>query len=479
VEMIGYLNALAAAAGAGARVVNMSFGGEVPAVFAPLFGEITNGVTRSLRSRGILLFAAAPNNGSLDVDAMDSALGITWESVWAMPCENDGVICVGGMGENTTRRDSGSSFTSRFGANPTGIDIFGPFTTWVSEDTRDALVAGTTNAKKVSGNSFATPTVAGIAALILAANPGLPADEVERILLETGQRSLSPSDVPLRPDARAAVCRALGGCVPVLTPSGDTARFRVTINGFVCNRQTRDHMLEYDGGADEIFVRTDASLFDLSTNSNQPTRQSLVFGDNNGRPERIRAGSARSPFGGNGGFRTRDTFPDNGAPWFNNAALTFDRLPLIAWEGELTRDRKALALIPTIWESDIDPRMLGSQWTSAVADTWVGIGSEMRLAISRRGGHTPTLELRDSVKTFFDSVRVNEGNDPKDRPIGMDDRGDFLGFTPQMLVLTYDAADIISRTEFRGDPGVLALNFRDQSDFDGDYTLFIRVVRLP
>lgn len=477
-DLFGFVSALGRASGAGAKIVNMSFGTTIPAVLAVAPGGLLNLLTTSLRAQDILLVAAAPNAGSFDVDALDGIAGFTWEANWDMPCENDFVICVGGMGDDTRMRDPGSAFTSRFGANATGIDIFGPFNVWVSEDPTDSLLPSVTMSKKVVGNSFASPVVAGIAALVEAANPRLSAAEVEQIVLETGQRATSPTDVPLRPDALAAVCRALGGCAPVAPSPGETGRFRVTINGFTCNRQTVDALLDDDGAKDEVFVRTDASLFDTTTNRNQPTQESLVIGDSNTRPGRIRAGSARSLGGGNGGFQSGDSFPESRTPWVRSVAPTLDRPPLSAWEGDLTRDRDALALIPSIWESDNDGRLVFNEWTSSVANTWTSIGGNMRLAISRRAGFEPTAELQAELRRLFDTVRIARGNDPKDRPIGMDDRSSHYGFTPRMLVLTYDAADRLSRTDFGQGPGIMRMGFRDNEDMRGDYVLFIQVERL-
>jgi hypothetical protein len=91
-------NAMAAlwnAEGAGARIINMSFGAAVPA-FLTLWQSngqgIFNDETAETRAAGILIFAGAGNDG-INVDAYDGP----WEEAWHAPCENDGVICVGGQ----------------------------------------------------------------------------------------------------------------------------------------------------------------------------------------------------------------------------------------------------------------------------------------------------------------------------------------------------------------------------------------------
>ncbi len=271
-------------------------------------------------------------------------------------------------------------------------------------------------------------------------------------------------------------CRTLpNGCPPEQT----AARFRITVNGFRANRRTNDKFLDEDGAKDEVFLRTDASLYDIWTNRNQPMRQSRVIGDSNTRPERIRAGRATSIGGGNGGFEDGDGFPSSTTPWVRVSAPTDDRPPLLVWEGDLTRDNNALALIPSIWESDENSRLLFNQWTGSVAETFAGIGSDMRQAISRRSGFQPSTELQNALARFFDSVKIpNSGNNDLDRPLGMDFRGGQYGYAPQMLVLTYDAAERIARTDAGFGEGIIALSFKDQGELVGDYTVFLQVERL-
>lgn len=281
---------------------------------------------------------------------------------------------------------------------------------------------------------------------------------------------------PLPPQPDGPDCRNLpNGCPPEQV----AARFRITINGFRCNRRTNDKFLDEDGAKDELFLRTDASLYDMRTNSNQPLRQSPVIGDSNTRPDRIRAGRATSIGGGNGGFEDGDGFPSSSTPWVRVSAPSDARPPLLVWEGELVRDGNALALIPSIWESDENSRILFNQWTAAVAETFAGIGGDMRQAIARRSGSEPSDRLKNAVARFFDNVRIpNAGNNDLDRPLGMEYRGGEYGFNPHLLVLTYDAAERLSRTDSGFGEGIVPITFRDQRELVGDYTVFAQIERI-
>jgi hypothetical protein len=71
---------------------------------------------------------------------------------------------------------------------------------------------------------------------------------------------------------------------------------------------------------------------------------------------------------------------------------------------------------------------------------------------------------------------------PQNRPIGMHYRPEALiyNFTPQTLVLTYEAADYISRTNlFGAGNGIIEVRYTDAAAFQGDYTLYLQVERMP
>src|SRR5262249_49276150 len=66
----------------------------------------------------------------------------------------------------------------------------------------------------------------------------------------------------------------------------------------------------------------------------------------------------------------------------------------------------------------------------------------------------------------------------QDRPIGMSRVGNQFGYVPQVLVLTYDSADFMSRTSFGLGTGIVPVHYIDAQEFGGDYTLYLQVERL-
>ncbi|MDZ7800004.1 MAG: S8 family serine peptidase [Trueperaceae bacterium] len=201
---------------AGAKIANMSYGAPVPASLSGTVAPFET-ATLAFRASGLLMFASAGNDGT-NVDAEDCFI-FCWEETLHTPCENLGMICVGGLAWNATTRANNSNFGRE------QVEIYAPYTLWVGPDPGNPQ----NRANRIDGTSFSSPFTAGVAALIWAADPSLSADRVERILMQTAHvnPSFPASPVPRWVDAYAAVARALGTDIPpyvkVAEPSQGTS----------------------------------------------------------------------------------------------------------------------------------------------------------------------------------------------------------------------------------------------------------------
>jgi hypothetical protein len=180
-DVFSDIGAAVRAATSGARIINMSFSMTVPAVVAPLIAGY-DFFTMGLRANGILQFASAGNAG-FDVDGLSCALAC-WESSFVSPCENRGVVCVGGLaGGGSTAPHTSSNFGSG-GLDPMAtVRLWADFCTFAGPD---LLVPGNV-AQPVCGTSFAAPHTAGTAALVQAADPRVSTATVESTLLTTAR----------------------------------------------------------------------------------------------------------------------------------------------------------------------------------------------------------------------------------------------------------------------------------------------------
>ena len=155
----GYMSTIASAfayAGSlGLRIVNASLGGGDSHYVRDAIAQYPN-----------TLFVVAAGNDSADDDVPSAA---EYPCAYTLP----NIVCVGA----TDRNDNPAGF-SNHGAN--SVDLYAPGVNITS-----TYIGGASNYSIMSGTSMATPHVAGAAALVLAANPGVTAPQIKDALLST------------------------------------------------------------------------------------------------------------------------------------------------------------------------------------------------------------------------------------------------------------------------------------------------------
>src|SRR5262249_22148957 len=145
-DFITLIPAISKAATHGVKVLNMSLYTPIPTIFSELVVPL-DVVTALARASGMLLFAAAGNFGG-DVD--DAFLG--FETLWYVPCENAGVVCIGGVGT-----DRKLFKDSNYGAEQ--VLTYAPWDVFAGPNPDDP----SGNATRFNGTSAASPYAAGVA----------------------------------------------------------------------------------------------------------------------------------------------------------------------------------------------------------------------------------------------------------------------------------------------------------------------------
>ena len=299
----------------------------------------------------------------------------------------------------------------------------------------------------------------------------------------------SPVDMRPRP----------GEMAPTARPDalGRSARFRLTALGFRVERQSYDTIDQSDGRGDEVYVR--ANYFEFDRNGHQlasDTRRTALIGQRG----TYQGGSSRSgglDVSGDGGLLSGDSYP-TATPWADRGRrAAADDLPLPIWEGELIDGGNGVLVLPSIWEWDGEGATAEEvRWQTATPAAVFARRSRIAELIRA----WPARQTTPLFADFMPLGITNEGT----RPIGSSRRwtafptpNGVISHTVPMqadpLILTYrSATDLLAgpRSYVSRTPGatthvvalpagVFPVAMTDGQDMEGDYTLFVKLERLP
>lgn len=265
-------------------------------------------------------------------------------------------------------------------------------------------------------------------------------------------------------------------CIASTTVKAQTGRFRVVLNGYRVTHQTLEGGIDNMGWGDEVTLVNHIGTVDSSGILRRITwgnTFTTIMGSTQ-VANTLRAGTASST----GGLQTGDDFP-TANPAVRTMPIRSGNPPATLFEGELTRNANAAVIIPTIWEWDGSTPSMQNAYAGAMDSFTSALTAAVRSMITRTASSSINAFLRSGSTVGIGNTITLDYGLPMTRPIGVQSVGNRFGFTPQVLVLTYDQADLISRTEFvRGlGVGVIPVTYTDASLFQGEYRLFIQVER--
>jgi hypothetical protein len=265
-----------------------------------------------------------------------------------------------------------------------------------------------------------------------------------------------------------------------------TGHYRVTFNGFVVNHETKDDILSRDGKYDEVYAAAHVftfsrargnAFFPLLVSSQLLT--SSVYGDNNGFPARIRAGSASA----SGGLMAGDRLPVS--PALPSTAPTSSTFPFLVWDASITANDDVVIIAPAIWEWDGNMTTLNAwsenQRTIATSN---GTGSALlAVDVIQQALRTSSVALNPFLTWKASGQPTNSARDQGngvDRPIGMTSDGYSTAiFKDMALILSVEYLERVFAAA-GSSRVVVPINFKEVNTGDpGDYTLYVQIERLP
>jgi hypothetical protein len=271
-----------------------------------------------------------------------------------------------------------------------------------------------------------------------------------------------------------------------------SGRYRVVLNGFTVSHATRDDLLSMDGKWDEVYGAAFVQLFDRKTETqiqNPRVLKSAVNGDIAGFTGRVQAGTAS----GWGGLQGGDHVPASFDPANQTGSPSAQNFPLLLFEGPLTDGVEAVVIRPTLWEWDGNAVhyqkwsqfFTGSDPAATIkAGVVKGAISASGLGVIQGGRMPNTYGQRDWNYIALD---IGPG---QDRYIGMRAISSAsLEKNPQwtdlILVLTREKIEAALGSAYQiGAPGTIAVPLEDANPYgsaayEGDYTMYLRVDRVP
>jgi hypothetical protein len=194
-----------------------------------------------------------------------------------------------------------------------------------------------------------------------------------------------------------------------------TARFRATVCGFQCIKQSVDHCFKVDGSGDEVWVAATVKEYERPSLTLRTPTMGDVGGSGVDKPGRIQAGTDQvHPNGKGGGLKDTDSFPDK--PFENPQAIPDEggwkkdsrpTLPFVLWEGKLTSGQSGVDLALSIWEDDEGRPETWLGFLGALNDPVVSQGIDAGLNDALKSGDV-TIQvsgvgplLADVLKTVF------------------------------------------------------------------------------